>query len=187
MRRKKSRNLYREAEYREIAREIVKKDRNDRKSGLTVDTAGAISRALERAYQQGFTDYRREQTSLQNAGCSKENDTIDWVLIQPRPRAAFWKVCLRLLGEDGRDERAGYLAPSVTKRNTAGWQLIVPDWKEDDQVIGNNSINPLRRLHLLIENGDGSGHLLISELGKRTWREFCRHGGRFPDDLTKEP
>ena len=38
--------------YREAAREIVAKDRYDRKNGFTVDTAGAIARALERAYRQ---------------------------------------------------------------------------------------------------------------------------------------
>ena len=32
------------------------KDRDDRRAGLSVDTAGAIARALERAYVQSLVD-----------------------------------------------------------------------------------------------------------------------------------
>ena len=45
---------HRKANFREEARGIVAKDRYDRKYGHAVDTAGAIARALERAYKQGF-------------------------------------------------------------------------------------------------------------------------------------
>lgn len=185
MHRNKNRNLYREAEYREVAREIVKKDRSHRKLGLTVDTPGAISRALERAYQQGLAERHSELVVSQNSDSSDKPRVIDWVLIRPRPRAAFWRVCLWVLDEDGGDKRAGYLVPAVTDRNTPGWQLIVPDLKEDDQIIGDASINPLRKLCLLVEDVNRSGHLVVSELGRRTWGEFCRRGGRHPDDLTK--
>jgi hypothetical protein len=47
---------HRKANFREEARGIVAKDRYDRKYGHAVDTAGAIARALERAYKQGFAD-----------------------------------------------------------------------------------------------------------------------------------
>jgi hypothetical protein len=42
--------------FREAAREIVDKDRRDRKRGPPVDTEGAIARAMERAFRQGFLD-----------------------------------------------------------------------------------------------------------------------------------
>ena len=41
---------------RKEARDVVFKDRHDRKYGCAVDTGGAIARALERAYKQGFAD-----------------------------------------------------------------------------------------------------------------------------------
>jgi len=47
---------HRIAGHREIARAILTKDRSHRKLGLTVDTAGAIARAIDRAYRQGFAD-----------------------------------------------------------------------------------------------------------------------------------
>ena len=59
---------YRKARFREEARGIVFKDRDDRKYGRAVDTAGAIARALERAYRQGFADAQDDpapKTSVQ--------------------------------------------------------------------------------------------------------------------------
>jgi hypothetical protein len=50
----------RKARFRETAREIVGKDRTDREYGFAVDTAGAIARAMERAYRQGFADAQSE-------------------------------------------------------------------------------------------------------------------------------
>jgi len=46
----------RKARFREIAREIVAKDRYNRKYGLSADTAGALANALERAYREGTRD-----------------------------------------------------------------------------------------------------------------------------------
>ena len=46
----------RKARFREIARDIVAKDRYNRKYGIAVDTAGAIAQALERAYRDGVRD-----------------------------------------------------------------------------------------------------------------------------------
>ena len=53
---KPAKNPHRAAAFREAARAIVFKDRYDRRAGMSVDTAGAIARALERAYAQGFAD-----------------------------------------------------------------------------------------------------------------------------------
>jgi hypothetical protein len=54
-------NAHRKVRFREMARDIVAKDRHDRKYGLAVETAGAIARALERAYRQGFEDAQTER------------------------------------------------------------------------------------------------------------------------------
>jgi hypothetical protein len=50
----------RKIRFREAARDIVAKDRYDRRDGRAVDTAGAVARALERAYGEGFADAQSE-------------------------------------------------------------------------------------------------------------------------------
>jgi hypothetical protein len=46
----------RKARFREAARDIVAKDRHDRRYGFPVDIVWAVARAMERAYRQGFED-----------------------------------------------------------------------------------------------------------------------------------
>lgn len=61
MGRKSPANERRKAEFREIARDILFKDREARKFRLKVDTGGAIARAMERVYQTGIKAERSRQ------------------------------------------------------------------------------------------------------------------------------
>ena len=78
----------RKIRFREAARAIVAKDRYDRKYGRAVDTAGAIARAMEQAYRQGFETAQLERPVPSSKPPDAE-DALDWVLIPPTPRSAF--------------------------------------------------------------------------------------------------
>ncbi len=179
----------RKVRFREEARAIVAKDRYDRKYGLAVDTAGAISRALERAYRQGVEEALVGPTETAPAPASPDptdpSGPIDWVMIPPRPRTAFWSICLFILGKSESQERAGYLEPAVSARGTPAWRLIASN-DRDIKVIAEKTILPLVRLGLIALNDDEdrSQRLLISDSGRATWKLFLERGGRFPDDLT---
>lgn len=166
----------RKARFREIARGIVFKDRSDRKYGLTVDTAGAIAQALERAYRDGAATL---------APVPEQSDTgpVEWALIPPRPREGFWSICLAILGGDGSRSRDGHLAPALTERGTPGW-AIVTEGRSLGRVIGERSIRPLIRLNLLDHAPDRPDHLILTERGRKTWLVFCQRGGRYPEDCT---
>jgi hypothetical protein len=99
---------HRKANFREEARGIVAKDRYDRKYGHAVDTAGAIARALERAYKQGFADAQDDHVRPTRE--VSDGGPLEWVLIPPRPRNAFWSCCLFMFGRHGDQPRGGYLA-----------------------------------------------------------------------------
>jgi hypothetical protein len=108
-------DLFRKARFREAARDIVAKDRYDRKYGRAVDTGGAIARALERAYRQGFEEARSEQPAKREVAL--DDDAVEWALIPPRPRSAFWTICLFALGQEDIPKHAGsHLIPMTTKR-----------------------------------------------------------------------
>jgi|GEM_PF-1406365 len=173
----------RKARFREIARDILAKDRRDRKIGFAVDTGGAIARALERAYREGFAGAHRtdEPTAVEAGGESK---ILQWGMIPPRPRRAFWSICLFVHGQQANDNHHGYLVPAKTEKDTPGWQLIIPSWpKLRDKVIGDKTIRPLIRLGLLEKAAEHAEQLVISKRGTDTWRQFCAQGGQFPDDL----
>jgi hypothetical protein len=173
----------RKIRFREAARAIVAKDRYDRKYGRAVDTAGGIARALERAYRQGFETAQSERPVPSRKPTDAE-DALDWVLIPPRPRSAFWTVCRFVLGRDGEQERDGHLVPMITERGTPKWQLVMSDGGFE-KAIGDRTIVPLVRLGLLENAGDGPKRLLISNRGRATWRLFLQRGGQYPEDLTQ--
>jgi hypothetical protein len=173
----------RKIRFREAARAIVAKDRYDRKYGRAVDTAGAIARAMEQAYRQGFETAQSERP-IPSRKTPDAEDSLDWVLIPPRPRSAFWTVCRFMLGRDGEQERDGHLVPVITERGTPGWQLVMSDGGFE-KAIGEKTIVPLVRLGLLENASDGPKQLLISNRGRATWRLFLQRGGQYPEDLTQ--
>lgn len=172
---------YRKAHFREEARSIVAKDRYDRKYGHAVDTAGAIARALERAYKEGFADAQGDP--MQRAPEVSDEGPLEWALIPPRPRNAFWSCCLFVFGRHGDQHREGHLEPDITERGTIGWRLVVAGFAPD-KVIGASSIKPLIRLGLLEADAAEPHRLTVSARGHSTWEHFLNSGGRFPEDLT---
>jgi len=187
-----AKNPHRTAAFREAARAIVYKDRYDRKSGFSVDTAGSIARALEKAYAQGFVD--AQEPSPATTGCLVEADRnfsvtfpepIEWILIPPRTRGAFWKICLCIFGRGPATtaKATGYFVCVQTPRGTPGWQLVTGSRTEGP--FRHTTIQPLLRLGLLDSHEEPGGRrLVISELGRLTWQRFVERGGQFPDDLT---
>lgn len=170
----------RKASFREEARSIVAKDRYDRKYGHAVDTAGAIARALERAYKQGFAEAQDDQ--VRPTPEVSDGGPLEWLLIPPRPRNAFWSCCLFTFGRRGDQYRSGYLESEITERGTIGWRLVVAGI-EPDKVIGASSIQPLVKLGLLEADPAEPHRLTVSVRGRSTWERFLDSGGRYPEDL----
>jgi hypothetical protein len=180
---------HRKARFRETARAIVAKDRADRNAGRAVDTAAAISRAMERAYKLGQANVSAaSQRAVLPEGLDDPNKAIDWELIPPRPRQAFWRICLAILGDKDCPARPGYFEPARTERETPGWQLTEQGQVRPGDVIGEKSILPLIRLGLLNVDS-GAGHddrrLTVTQQGRATWQVFHDRGGRFAEDLTR--
>lgn len=172
----------RKIRFREAARAIVFKDRRDRKNGLSVDTAGAIARALEQSYRQGFVEAQSDDCELHD-GADSPDGPVEWAAIPPRPRNAFWSICIRTL-RWGQQRGSGHLIPTVTERGTPGWRLILPDREEEKEAIGEKTIIPLVRLGLLEVADTDATQLIISERGLATWQLFRERGGQFAEDLT---
>lgn len=84
----------RKGEFREMAREIVAKDRDYRKYGRTVNTAGSIVQAMEAAYKLGLAHGGSQTTSVATPRRSKvvSDDAIPWNTIPPRPRSVFESI-----------------------------------------------------------------------------------------------
>lgn len=171
---------YRKARFREIARAIVAKDRHNRKYGVAVDTAGGIASALEKAYRDGVQDARTGSSPRIE---QPDNGPVEWALIPPRPRNAFWSICLFTLSRGDKPAKGGFLVPAVTERGTGGWKLVVPG-QSYEKLIAERTIIPLVRLGLIETAPDHSLHQIVSKRGEDTWNLFLQRGGQYPEDLT---
>ncbi len=172
----------RKVRFKEQAREIVAVDRYNRRYGKSVDTAGAIAQALERAYREGVLDGRNGPPPVPEPPM---DGPVEWVMIPPRPRSAFWSICLFTLSKGDRPEQEGWLEPSVTNRGTPGWQRVVGGEVRDyDAPMGERTIMPLVKLGLMEPAANNPSRLVISQRGRETWAEFLRRGGQYPEDLT---
>ena len=171
---------YRKARFREIAREIIAKDRYNRKHGLSVDTAGAIANALERAYREGTHDGEHGPAPVI---AQPESGPMEWALIPPRPRDAFWTICLFTLSRGDRSASGGRLVPAITERGTPGWMLDLQE-RTYEKLFGDRTIAPLVRLGLIEVAADVPAHRVVSKRGEETWGQFVQRGGQYLDDLT---
>lgn len=80
--------IIRTGQFKEIARDILSKDREFRKYGRNIDTGGAIKRALENAYKLGLQHAKlpaQEEDEMEH----DDQDFVNWNVIPSRSRDAF--------------------------------------------------------------------------------------------------
>ena len=110
-------------------------------------------------------------------------EPIEWALIPPRPRDAFWTTCLFTLSRGDRPASGGRLVPAITERGTPGWTLDLQE-RTYEKRFGDRTIAPLVRLGLIEEASDVPAHRVVSKRGEETWGQFVQRGGQYMDDLT---
>lgn len=156
----------RRAEFKEIARSIIARDRTARKNGWSQNTIGEIERALVAAYISG-----RSETTIRPA--ASVADFVNWIEIPPRARDALWFMSVAISGS-GHDGE-GFEVELVKREEAKG-----PRWHEvarvDDTRPGfsTGAIRPLVRLGLMEDPGQGGDNLRMTPLGVRTCLEFWR-------------
>lgn len=158
-------NKRRKAEFREIARGIMQDINDKRRYRVAVDAAGTVARALEAAYMRGR---KEEREGPPPAPEQDPHGAIDWLLIPPRPRQAFWSFCLKYVhcSEGGLQLMHD---PRVRREVWVGLcDLAGPDTYDASATWGQASITPLLNLGLL-EMGERTRTLRLSDVGRRTW------------------
>lgn len=171
----------RKGEFRERAREIVSKDRECRKFGQSVDTGGAIARALEAAYKLGLAHASNPQAQALNERVTQpqRDAALAWNSIPPRPRAAFERIMMF--------EWVVMLAPDAEpwSKSPDKWACY---WDRGEraveverfalaQTFGRATLAPLVRLGLMGEKSiDGRTLLVPTRCAVATWADAVDAG-----------
>jgi hypothetical protein len=174
---------FRKGEFRETARDIVWKDREGRKYRRSVDTGGAILRAMESAYRLGVAHGSSQDTnksaSKARAATAATVDTIAWNSIPPRPRGIFkrifafkWIVILAPKADVWR-------TPSDRWACYWDWGDAKPEEKRYElaKTFSRSTLAPIVRLGLMEERAvAGRTYLAVTQLAYRTWDDALAAG-----------
>lgn len=171
----------RKGEFRETARNILWKDRDNRKFGQSVDTGGAIARALEAAYKLGLAHGAQADTtaSQDKAGEDAPPESLAWNTIPPRPRAIFeriysfkWIVLLvpnAVPWQKQSDRWACYWDWGDRKPEGQRYELA--------DTFSRSTLAPIVRLGLMVELDIGGRTVLeLTPLAAATWARALAAG-----------
>lgn len=168
----------RKGEFREVARDVVWKDRQSRKGGATVDTGGAITRAMEQAYKLGLK-HGEKQLPEGNAISLHPDAPSPWNSIPPKPRGIYRRILsfgwIVLLDEDDNP----WLPPK--DKWACYW-----DWGEKKQAeeriqfahaFSVTTLAPIIKMGLMKEHVvEDQVFLIQTEKGKATWKRAIDDG-----------
>jgi hypothetical protein len=152
-------NAERKVLFRELARNIVQKDRERRFNKQNVNTAAEIAANLERAFQLG-------RKSVNGADPINQLRTPEFVRLPPRLRNALWSLCWLI---SKRHEKTG--KPDATLCETS----IDPD----PLLTNARNMESLAKRGLVTLD---RGRLALTAHGFSVMREFEKAGGVGPDD-----
>lgn len=156
------------AEFMETARSIIAKDRRARRSGLSQNTTGEISRALATAYLRG-------QAGSSPPPARAAAAVTDWKLIPPRAREvlSLMTVCFSSLYGGGRGEpmELAWSIEAGRKRWTAIRGRGEP---RSTRSVADGSVQPLVRMGFIAQ-ADPDGHFFaVTAEGLATGKEYWR-------------
>lgn len=167
-------NSIRKGEFREVAREIVAKDRDARKYGYQIDTGGSITRAMERAYKLGLSHGLNPDQIPPPPPLEDQNAPISWNTIPPKPRNQFERI-----------SRFRWIV--ILVQNAAPWErrpdkwACYWDWGEKTppekrielaDTLATSTLEPLISLGLMSKKEiEGKIFLVPTIKGMRTWDE----------------
>lgn len=168
------------AQFREVAREIITRDRQARALGGSQNTIGEIERALVRAYLAGRSHQHAPVHEKTEAGC------VDWVRLPPRARNVLSSL-LPIYGSLGEATESARLR-RLAKDGRARWQYIdgrtgTPLYGE--HTIADGGVAPLLRFGLLAAVEEDGSTLGLTERGVETVREYNRRSAANDPTLPK--
>lgn len=168
------------AHFREVAREIINRDRQARAFGGSQNTIGEIERALVKAYLAGRSHgHAPVQENVEPTG-------VDWVLLPPRARDTL-RSMVSFHPATGEAPEPAHLRRHAGN-GRARWQYVsartgTPMYGE--HTISDGGVAPLLRFGLLIALEEDGSTLCLTERGMETVRQYNKRSAANDPTLPK--
>lgn len=166
------------AQFKEVAREIISRDRKANKLGRSQNTIGEIERALVQAFALG-----QELGDAPYSAPRPDHLGIDWEEVSPRGREVLASLTYR-------HDQFAVTNPIGLRRVPSGqqarWASEDEDGRVSDHTVAAGSVNPLVRAGLLAVSETDGELLVLTAKGRATceayWRRRAAHDASLPKE-----
>tara|TARA_R110001606_G_scaffold399304_1_gene584221 strand:+ start:1017 stop:1559 length:543 start_codon:yes stop_codon:yes gene_type:complete len=159
------------AHFKEIARNIVARDRWARKHGVSQNTIGEITTAITQAYVLG----QKGLSYADLAGTPHSSDIVDWVTIPPRGRETLESMSFGMSKRLGLPDGQLWNIERVSDEPRSRWHLTQDGRKrQSERTVAHGGVAPLIRMKLLEALDDSASVFQLSYLGKMTCQDYWR-------------
>lgn len=159
--------------FREIARDIIAKDRQARKHGWSQNTIGEIERAIVKGFmlgQEGLLDVRQD---------AQTPSAIDWLDVPPRSRDTLMYMTFAFSQRNGTANMRSVhevKADQIEVSEESGrmrWCVVRGDVR-NDHTFANGSVAPLLRLELIRPLPHNLSRYELTEAGVQLCKDYWR-------------
>lgn len=155
------------AQFREIARDIISKDRFARKHGLSQNTIGEIERALMKAYTTGSMS----QASDKLHTAPHPETFVDWIRIPPRSRETLIAMTHQLSERSPTNNPEFHQLERFILGNKIQWAILYPEGRSTHS-IADGSVSPLIRMRLIVRAERDVTRYTLTPLGTATCQKY---------------
>ncbi len=153
--------------FREMARDIIARDRHSRRHGLSQNTIGAIEHALVKAYALG----RGSQAGRTPTRRSHSGTVVDWISIPPRSRDTLVSMTASFSGRLVTPDYKPYEIERFSEDSRIRWAIVSHGVREH-RSIADGSAAPLVRMGLIAAVDASGGRYALTTLGMATCRDY---------------
>lgn len=166
------------AQFKEVAREIISRDRRLNKAGRSQNTIGEIERALAQAFALG-----QELGDAPYSVPWPDHLGIDWEEVQPRGRGVLSGLTYR----SGQFEVINAVGMRCLQAGQqVRWASEYENGRVSDHTVAAGSVNPLVRAGLLASSAADGELLVLTPKGRATCEAYWRRRAEGDRSLPKE-
>jgi hypothetical protein len=175
--------------FREVARDIIARDRESRRLGLTQNTIGEIERAMAKAYKHGQEALLDDRMALHRA----PDGPVDWLDIPPRARETLRSMTL-FFSHRWSNALPGASAPKVgspdeiemfVENGRKRWTVVIGE-RRSDHSVADGSVAPLIRLGLLAPRPENDARHVLTAAGIAAAKDYWRRSDADDPTLPRE-
>ena len=170
------------AHFKEIARNIVARDRQARKFGVSQNTIGEITTAIAQAYSMG-------QKGLGYAdmpGTPHSSRIVDWTTIPPRGRETLMSMSFSMSELVPLPDGWLWNIERLSDEPRPRWRLTKDGEKrQNERTIAHGGVSPLIQMELLEALDHGARVFQLTDLGKSTCQDYWRRSDANDPTLPK--